>query len=111
MSIVAEQTFFFRLSHRGTGYATGPIMTIDHMVIPVRSPGFISVHVGLSRVQATSDGPLGAAAGVMRFGNREFGLGATFWRPVISGNAGSWTTAFQVSKGDMTAWESFQVFQ
>ena len=33
MPVVAEQGFFFNLSHRGTGYATGPTVTIDHNVV------------------------------------------------------------------------------
>ena len=61
MPVVAEHGFFFKRSHRGTGYATGPTETIEHHVIP----GSFSIHVGLSRVQATTDGPLGAAVPVL----------------------------------------------
>jgi hypothetical protein len=106
MPVVSEKGFFFKLSHRGTGYATGPTVTIDHLVIP----GSFSVHVGLSRVQATTDGPLGAAVGIMIFGNEDFGPNPGDWETARYGVVGNWTTAGQVTKGDMSAWEFVQVW-
>ena len=106
MPVVAENGFFFNLSHPGTGYSTGPIETIDHHIIP----GDLSIHVGLSRVQASTRGPLGAAVGIMIFGNEDFGPDPGNWRTAMYGRVGSWTTAGQVNKGDMSAWEFFQVW-
>jgi hypothetical protein len=99
MPVVAEKGFHFVLSHRGTGYATGPILTVDHNVIP----GSFSVHVGLARVQATTGGPLGAAIGIMKFGNEDLGPDSANWGTSKYGNVGSW-------EGDMSAWEFFQVW-
>ena len=107
MGVIAEQGFEFKLSHRGSGYSVGPIETIDHNVVP----GFFSVHVGLSRVQATTSGPLGAAVGIMKFGNEDFGSDPANWRTAAYGRVGSWTVAAQVIKGDLSAWEFFQVWQ
>src|SRR6185503_4796961 len=84
MPVVAESGFFFNLSHRGTGYSTGPTVTIDHNV----APGGFSVHVGLSRVQATTGGPLGAAVGIMKFGDEDFGLDPASWRTAAYGRVG-----------------------
>jgi hypothetical protein len=106
MPVVSENGFFFKKSHRGTGYATGPAETIDHLV----APGFFSIHVGLSRVQATTDGPLGAAVGIMIFGGEDFGPDPANWETARYGKVGAWTTAAQVTKGDLTAWEFVQVW-
>ena len=106
MPIVQEKGFFFKLSHRGTGYATGPTETIEHNV----RPGSFSILVGLSRVQATTGGPLGAAVGIMTFGNKDFGPNPGDWETAQFGVVGSWTTAAQVSKGDLSAWELLQVW-
>ncbi|SRR5713101_1304166 len=106
MPVVAEQGFFFNLSDYRGGYWSGPTVTIDHHVIP----GSFSVHVGLSRVQATVYGPLGAAVGIMKFGNEDFGPNPGDWRTAAYGNVGTWTTAGQVAKGEMSAWEFFQVW-
>ena len=110
MPVVGEKAFVFTASHRGSGYSTGTTWTRDHMVIPVRGAGFFSIHTGLSHVQATTDGPFGASIGVMRFGNTDFGPDPANWPPLISGNVGFWTIAWQVNKGDMTGWEFFQIF-
>jgi hypothetical protein len=107
MPVVAEHGFFFNLSHRGSGYSSGPTVTIDHNVIP----GFFSVHVGLSRVQATVNGPFGAAVGIMKFGNEDLGPDSANWQTARYGTVESWTVAAQVTKGDMSAWEFFQVWQ
>jgi hypothetical protein len=107
MPVVAERGFFFNFFHHGSGYATGPIETIDHNVIP----GDFSIHVGLSRVQATVSGPVGAAIGIMRFGNEDFGPDPANWKPMGYGRTGFWTVATQITKGDMTAWEFVQVWQ
>src|SRR2546428_13916478 len=106
MPVVAEHGFFFKRSHRGTGYATGPTETIEHHVIP----GSFSIHVGLSRVQATTDGPLGAAVGIMKFGNEDFGPDPANWETAKYGTVGNWMTAAQVTKGDLSAWEVVQVW-
>lgn len=106
MPVVAERGFHFRLSHRGKGYATGPLLTVDHNVLA----GFVSVHVGLAQVQATTGGPLGAAIGIMKFGNEDLGLDPANWGTSKYGNVSSWTIAMQVTKGDMSAWEFFQAW-
>ena len=106
MKVIGEQGFFFKASHRGTGYATGPMSTIEHNVVP----GFFAVHVGLSLVQATTGGPLGAAVGIMKFGNEDFGLDPVNWAVLKFGTVGSWTTAAQVTKGDLSAWEFVQAW-
>ena len=106
MPPVAEQGFFFHLSHYGSGYTTGPTETIEHNVVP----GFMAVHVGLCRVQASNRGPLGAAVGVMVFGNQDFGPNPEDWRPAAYGVTGHWITAGQVAKGELTGWEFFQVW-
>jgi hypothetical protein len=89
------------------GFMVGPIETIDHNVLP----GFFSVHVGLSRVQATRSGPFGAAVGIMKFGNEDFGSDPANWPAVSYGRVGSWTVAAQVIKGEMSAWEFFQAWE
>jgi hypothetical protein len=106
MPVVAEQGFFYKWSHRGTGYATGPTHTVEHNVLP----GWLSIHVGLSRIQATTGGPLGAAVGIMQFGDKDFGPDPANWETAQYGTVGSWTIAAQVTKGDMSAWEFFQVW-
>lgn len=107
--IVNESGFNYRWFHHGSGYATGPVFSVDHMVVPSRSGG-LSVHTGLSRIQATNEGPLGAAIGIMKFGTLDFGTDPTFWPAQMLGNIGFWTTAFQVTKGEMTVWELVQVY-
>src|SRR6266403_1911990 len=99
MPVVAENGFFFHLSHRGTGYSTGATETIEHNIAATGISG-ISVHVGISRVQATTGGPLGAAVGVMIFGGEDFGPDPANWRTAAYGNPGTWTVAGQVTKGD-----------
>lgn len=106
MPVVAEQGFEFRLFHHGSGYSVGPVETIHHDVVP----GFFSVHVGLSRVQATTQGPFGAAVGIMLFGNNDFGSDPANWPNTQYGRVGSWTLAAQVIKGEMSAWGFFQVW-
>jgi hypothetical protein len=106
MPVVAENGFFFKLSHYGGGYTSGPTETIDHNIIPAS----VSVHVGLSRIQATNLGPLGAAVGIMQFGREDFGPNPADWSTMAYGKVGHWTTAGQVAKGEMTAWEFFQVW-
>ena len=106
MAIVGEHGDYFTLYHYGGGYSTGPTETIDHYVIP----GFFSVHVGLSLVQATDSGPMGAAIGIMQFGGTDFGPDPVHWAPMAYGNVGRWTLAVQVTKGNMTAWEFFQTW-
>ena len=106
MPVVAEKGFAFNLSHSGGGYSVGPTFTIEHSVIP----GFFSVHVGLSRIQATVSGPLGAAVGIMKFGNEDFGPNSANWRTASYGTVATWTVAGQVIKGEMSAWEFFQVW-
>ena len=104
MPVVSEYGFFFKLRHHGSGYTSGPTETIEHRIIPK----FVSVHVGLSMVQATNLGPLGAAVGIMQFGNEDFGPNPADWAPIAYGNVGGWTTAGQVAKGEMTGWEFYQ---
>ena len=106
MPVIAEQGISFKWVHHGTGYATGPIQTHEHHVIP----GNFSIHVGLSRVQATTGGPLGAAVGIMTFGDQDFGPDPANWPPTVYGTAESWTLAMQVTKGEMSVWEFFQIW-
>src|SRR5690349_8165638 len=109
MTVINESTFNYRFYHHGSGYSTGPVMSTDHMVVPSRTGG-ISVHTAISRVQATNEGPFGAAIGLMKFGTVDFGINPADWRPQMSGNVGFWTTAFQVTKGEMTVWEFIQIY-
>jgi hypothetical protein len=101
----AENGFFFNLSHRGTGYTIGYAQTIEHHVIP----GQLAIHVGLSRVQATQDGPVGAAVGIMVLGAQDFGPDPANWQTAAFGTISFWITAGWVNKGDMSGWEFFDV--
>jgi hypothetical protein len=107
MPVVSETGFTMNLSHRGTGFATGPTRTFVHNVIP----GFFSIHTGLSLIQATTGGPLGAAVGIMKFGAQDFGPNPNQWRNTVYGTVGTWTFAGQVTKGDLSGWEFIQVWQ
>jgi hypothetical protein len=93
--------------HRGSGYSTGPTETRVHNIIPA----FVTLHTGLSQVQATTSGPLGAATGIMRFGDRDFGPDPANWPAIMSGRVGSFTVATQVTKGDMTVWRYFHIWE
>jgi hypothetical protein len=106
MPVVAERGFFFQVSNREGGYAIGTTLTIDHEIVPA----FVSVHVGLSRVQATTLGPVGAAVGVMNFNGQDFGPDPGTWQTAAYGRATVWTTAAQAIRGDIAAWEFFQVW-
>ena len=97
MPIVAEQRFEVTLFHRGGGSSVGPIETFEHRVVP----GVISIHVGLSRVQATNQGPFGAAIGIMEFGRENFGTDPGRWPATQHGRVAWWVIAAQVIKGDM----------
>ena len=107
MTIVGITAFSERWFHRGSGYSTGPVETREHNIIPA----FITAHVGLSQVQATTDGPLGAATGIMLFGDTDFGTDPANWPAIMFGVVGSFTVATQVTKGDMTVWRFFHVWQ
>lgn len=107
MPVVSEKGFTMNLSHRGTGYATGPTRTFEHNVVP----GGLSIHCGLSLIQATTSGPLAAAVGIMKFGNEDYGPNPGQWRNTVYGNAGHWVFAGQVTKGDLSGWEFIQIWQ
>ena len=104
MPVVDEFGVRYTRSHRGSGFATGPAVTNDHYVVP----GYVSVHVGLARVQATVDGPIHAAIGIKEFGNNKFGPDADKWETAQYGRTSYWMVAMQVTKGDMTAFEFAQ---
>lgn len=113
MELLNEKSSWLRRSHSGSGYATGAVVTTDHMIVPApRTPAaFVSIHVGLSRVQATKDeGPFGASAGIMKLSGVDFGTDPANWQPSAIGKINVWTTAFQVNKGSMSAWEFYQIF-
>jgi hypothetical protein len=107
MPVIAESGFFFKMSHRGKDFETGPTFTIDHNVAVT---GSLSIHVGLSLVQATTGGPLSAAVGIMKFGDEDLGPDPFNWATARYGRIGSWTTAAHVTKGDLLAWEFVQVW-
>jgi hypothetical protein len=107
MPVVAENGFFFQVSDREEGYAIGTTLTIDHEI----ATAFVSVHVGLSRVQGTTLGPLGAAVGVINFNGQDFGPDPAGWQTAAYGRAGVWTSAAQAIRGDISAWEFFQVWE
>lgn len=107
MPVVAEQGFFFHFGNNDDGYSAGTTETVEHHTIP----GFISVHVGLSRIQAHTNGPVGAAVGIMQFGDQYFGNDPANWQTAAYGNVGMWTTAGWVVRGDFSGWEFFQVWQ
>jgi hypothetical protein len=95
-----------RWFHFGTGYSTGPVNTADFNIIP----GFISVHTSISALQATTGGPLGAAIGIMKFGGTDFGPNPADWQGHAAGTVGSFTTATQVTKGEMNVSTHFHVW-
>jgi len=107
MAIVGVFAFPERWFHHGTGYSTGPTNTTDHEI----SPATISLHTVLSQVQATNDGPLGAAIGVMSFGDADFGADPAGWPPFAFGLVGRFTVASQVTKGEMTVCHYFHVWE
>jgi hypothetical protein len=107
MAIVSVFAFSDTWSHRGSGYSTGPTHTADHEIIGAN----ISLHTVLSRVQATTDGPLGAAIGIMSFGDADFGTDPAGWPPFQFGFVGTFTVAMQVTKGDMTVCHFFHVWE
>jgi hypothetical protein len=107
MTIVSVYAFSYRWSHRGSGYSTGPTHTIDHLI----APATISLHAGLSQVQATTDGPLGASIGIMSFGEADYGPDPGGWPPFQMGLVGSFTVGMQVTKGDMTVCYFFHVWE
>ena len=94
----------YTLWHRGGGSTVGPVLTNDHYVVP----GWISVHVGLTRIQATQDGPVGAAIGIVEFANKTFGPNPENWETAQYGRTSYWMVAMQVIKGDMSAFEFAQ---
>ena len=104
MPVADEFGVKYTLWHHGGGYSTGPVLTHDHYVVP----GWISVHVGLTRVQATQDGPLGAAIGIAEFGNNKFGPNSVDWETAQYGRTSYWMIAMQVTKGDMSGFEFAQ---
>lgn len=116
---VSERGDVFYLSHRGTGYTGGFSVSQDHAI----APGFIHVHVGLARVQATTGGPLGAAIGISQamLDNQAFNFGGpdtweTALYPVMGGSAirrklSSFTVSAWVNKGDLTGWAFMQVWE
>jgi hypothetical protein len=107
MPVIAEQGASYKYFHHGSGYTSGFSTTHDHQVIP----GDFSIHTGLSRIVATTDGPVGAAIGIMRVGNQDFGPDPANWPPQVYGQKiGFWTVAYWVNKGDMTTSEFFQIW-
>jgi hypothetical protein len=106
MPVVSEKGFNISLHHHGTGYATGPTRTIEHNVVP----GGLSIHTGLSLIQASTDGPLGAAVGIMKFGTKDYGPNPKDWQNTVYGTSGHWIFAGQVTKGDLIGWELIQVW-
>ena len=52
----------------------------------------------------------GAAVGIMKFGNEDFGPDPANWETAKYGTVGNWMTAAQVTKGDLSAWEFVQVW-
>jgi hypothetical protein len=107
MPIVSVSAFSDRWFHHGSGYSTGPTHTTDHDIAGAN----ISLHTVLSQVQATTDGPLGAAIGIMSFGDADFGADPAGWPPFWFGFAGTFTVAMQVTKGDMTVCHFFHVWE
>lgn len=100
------EAWSWRRSHRGTGYSTGPIETFEHNFITA----FVTAHVGISQVQATTQGPVGAAVGIKNFGPTDFGGDPANWPAVMFGTVSSFTVGSQVTKGDMTVWRYFHVW-
>jgi hypothetical protein len=117
--LVAEQGDLITVTHRGTGYTAGLSVSQDHSFLP----GFVHVHVGMARVQATVDGPLGASVGIasVTFDNGavlNFG-GPDTWETAAYPMMGSssiarklvaFTLSAWVNKGDLTGWSFLQAW-
>src|SRR6476646_3071891 len=81
----------------GSDYSTGPRHTTEFEIIQAT----VSVHTAISAVQATTLGPVGAAIGIMKIGDADFGPSPADWPAQIFGKTGSFTTATQVTRGEM----------
>ena len=102
-------SIFFRNErwfHHGEDFSTGPTHTTEFNLIPA----FVSVHTALSAVQASEDGPLGAAIGIMEFGTKNFGSLPADWQPQMAGRTGFFSVATQVTKGEMSVATHFHVW-
>jgi hypothetical protein len=119
MVLVSERGDLVSVTHRGKGYTGGATVSQGHSIMPA----FLHVHVGVARVQATIDGPLGASVGiasatfeggaVLNFGGPET------WETALYPIMGSATTAKRitgftvggwVNKGDLTGWSFLQAW-
>jgi hypothetical protein len=96
-----------RWVHHGTGYSSGPVRTFTFNIVP----GTISVHTAISAIQATTGGPLGAATGIIAFGGTTFGPNPADWPAQAAGRVGTFTTATQVTKGEMNVSTHFHVWE
>ena len=112
MPVVGETGRSVTLWHRSTAAFTGGFTSsIDFNIAPAN----VSIHAGVSHVQATNQGPYGGSAGVKVFkivGRPEVDLGndPRDWAPLVYGRLASFTVAFIVVRGDLTGWVFFQVW-
>jgi hypothetical protein len=89
-------------NHEG-GYSSGTTVSSSHSI----APSAIEVHCFLTKVQATVDGPPGAAIGVSDFttlgaGMTVLGPDSSNWASILYNPSPDKITAFTVS------WEAFQ---
>lgn len=104
---------FWWFHHSDAAYTGGFTQSVDFNLIA----GDLSVHTGLSRIQATRSGPLGAAVGIVEFDPIDgppvtFNLNdAESWIPQLYARTGSFTVGFFVARGNMTCWVFFQVWR
>ena len=111
---VFERSYRVALFDHTPGYTGGATKSFDVNVLP----GFLIVHVGLARVQALRDTPVGAAIGISEYtaiddGGR--GRTVTFadpatWGTAFGARAASYTVSAIVTHGEMTGWWYHQVW-
>jgi hypothetical protein len=104
----------FRWFHRSrAAYTGGLTRSVDFILLP----GELSVHTGLSAVQATTSGPLAAAVGlveVQRVGGPTVSANLqdpASWMPQAWGRLAGFTVGFHVARGDMSCWVFFQAWE
>lgn len=102
---ISEQGFEANISHHGTGYTGGFTVTHDHFVATT----FLVIHTGMSQLQATTGGPVGAAIGIVGIGSTDLNNPST-WLTAFYGRISQFTVAAWVNKGDLRAWWFFQVW-
>ncbi len=112
-SPIAEYGRSARLNHSDpASYSSGFTHTVDVSLPNSR----VNIHAGISATQANTQGPHGAACGVMRFRRPngqviDFGPNSDNWRPLVYDDANLFTLGYWCLRGSMQGWMFAQVWR